>query len=167
MKSYTSAQRAELCVLPLGVALYRACIDKRGAMAAIAALYGLNQNTFPLKVNPERRGHHLNPTEIENIIEHTRDPRILDSMCASFSNEDTIACWYEMPTEPVNVDGEMLNHFGDLADKVGNLGKTLFATVADGVVDDDEYSALEKASMQLNAAVQVILANARQLRGDR
>lgn len=166
MTQFTDKKRAELCVLPLEVALYRACIDQRGATAAIAETYGHNSNTFSLKVNPQRTTHHLNANEIENIIEYTRDPRILDSVCAAYSNDETTAYWFEVPTQDGHVDGEMLNHFGDLAGRVGTLGKTLFSAIGDNHIDEDELSALEKCMRELNGVGQLILVRAAKMKGD-
>lgn len=166
MTQFNDTKRAQLCVLPLEVALYQACINQRGAMAAIAAVYGHNANTFSLKVNPQRSTHHLNANEIENVIEYTRDPRILDSVCSAYSNDETTAHWFEVPTQGGHVDGEMLDHFGDVAAKLGILGKTLFSALGDNKIDEDELSSLEKCVRELASSGQAILARAAKMRGE-
>jgi hypothetical protein len=163
-KKFTANERAAKCLLPLETALFRACSDVRGTTGAIAEIYGLNQNTFALKLNPARATHHLNPNEIEMIIQQTRDPRIMDSICHAFSNDQTTAFWFEIPTDDHIENTDLLQQYSDLIEKSGRFGKVLFDALQDGIMNDDEIAAIEKSQREYNGCLAALVNRAKQMR---
>jgi hypothetical protein len=123
-------------------------------------MYGINASTLHLKLNPNRATHHLSPADIEAVLAYTQDPRIMDAICAAHG----AAVWYALPQLEA-ADSELFASFGDLSKRVGDLGHSLFAALADGVIDDDELDALRKYAAQLHSATGAIIAAAERKRG--
>ncbi len=153
----TDTERAAKCLLSLQQALYHATRDNRGSVGAIADIYGINASTLHLKVNPNRETHHCNPEDIERILSYTRDPRIMDAICAAHGR----AVWYELPDIGNRSGTELFAGFGDVSERVGMLGKRLFEAVQDGCIDADELDALTRASMELQSATAALIEMAR------
>lgn len=151
-----STDRATRCLLPLDVALFRACKDRRGAVGAIAEIYGLNANTLALKINPDRDTHNLNPSDIEAITSYTKDPRIMDSMCAAHGN----AAWFELPDFSQHAYADLFALFGELSSRMGELGKSLFAALSDGRIDSDELAELQRIELQLIGVTRALIDHA-------
>lgn len=153
---FNSTDRATRCLLPLDVALFRACKDRRGAVGAIAEIYGLNANTLALKINPDRDTHNLNPSDIEAITSYTKDPRIMDSMCAAHGN----AAWFELPDFSQYSRDYLFEIFGNLSGKVGELGNSLFTALYDGRIDADELAELQRIELQLIGVTRALIDHA-------
>lgn len=160
----SSIDRAKKCLIGLEAAVYRAATDVRGTIGAIAEKHGFNANTLALKINPNREGHNVNLRELEAILGHTRDPRIMDAICAAHG----AAGWYPLPESDLSNDQacEFFESFGELSGRVGELGKSLFKSLADGRIDDDEYNELQKVLMQINTAGAALIAAADKKRKD-
>lgn len=84
-------QRARREILPLDLALYHAARDYPGGAAAIAATTGRNPTTLQHKLSPTHPSHTVNVQEFAEILELTKDRRILDAVHALVG--DTI--WQE------------------------------------------------------------------------
>ena len=159
MKNFS--KRAEDCILSLSTALYVACKDRRGSIGAICELYGLKLSTLTSKLNPTTDTHHCSPSDIEAILSYTQDARIMDAVCAAHG----AAAWYELPK--FDDDGAALfASYGELAEKIGKLGKRLFESLEDGKIDDDELDALLKCQAQINTATAALIAAVHRKRGD-
>lgn len=81
----SSLERAQREILPLDLALYHAARDYPGGAAAIAATTGRNQTTLQHKLSPTHPSHSINIQEFGEILELTKDRRILDAVHALVS----------------------------------------------------------------------------------
>lgn len=142
------------CVLPLKQAVYQACKKEHGTIAAIAATFGCNPHTLSLQINPNRDGHTLPPETIEMVIDYTKDTGILDSICAAHGN----AGWFDLPAAD---SGEMLDDIVALGQKFVDMNSTTIEALADRVITQDEYKAMQKVGHALIGQIQKILKTAK------
>ena len=152
---FTSAQRAERCVLSLEQAVYHACKKERGALGKIADIYGVNYNTLALQVNPNRSSHTLAPETIELVLEHTQSSLIMDAICCAHGN----AGWFLLPSSDNKCD-EMID-IALLGQKFADLNSTSLDAYADKVIEPDEYASMQKDGHALIGHIQTILENAK------
>ena len=152
---FTSAQRAEHCVLSLEQAVYHACKKERGALGKIADIYGVNYNTLALQVNPNRGCHTLAPETIELVLEHTQSSLIMDAICCAHGN----AGWFLLPDADNQCD-EMID-IAMLGQKFADLNSTSLDAYADKVIEPDEYASMQKDGHALIGHIQTILENAK------
>ena len=152
---FTSAQRAEHCLLSLEQAVYHACKKERGALGKIADIYGVNYNTLALQVNPNRSSHTLAPDTIELVLEHTQSPAIMDAICCAHGN----AGWFLLPDADSQCD-EMVD-IALLGQKFADMNSTSLDAYADKVIEPDEYASMQKDGHALIGHIQTILENAK------
>ncbi len=131
--------RAQREVLTLELALYHAARDYPGGAAAIAAVAGRNATTLQhkLSLTNTNPNHVINIREFGDILEVTKDRRILDSVHALVG--DTI--WQELAEAYTNDMPETLTtgiavYFRQVAD----LADTWAKSIGDGVVSDHELA---------------------------
>ncbi|KAA8552353.1 phage regulatory CII family protein [Pseudomonas marginalis] len=132
-----SLDRARREVLPLDLALYHAARDYPGGAAAIAATTGRNPTTLQHKLSPTHPSHSVNIHEFSEILELTKDRRILDAVHGLVG--DTI--WQELAEAYTNDMPETLTtglatYFRQVAD----LADTWARSIGDGVVSDSELA---------------------------
>jgi len=152
---FTSAQRAEYCVLSLEQAVYHACKKERGTLGKIADIYGVNYNTLALQVNPNRSSHTLAPETIELVLEHTQSSLIMDAICCAHGS----AGWFLLPDPDTQCD-EMID-IALLGQKFADLNSTSLDAYADKVIEPDEYASMQKDGHALIGHIQTILENAK------
>ena len=152
---FTSAQRAEHCVLSLEQSVYHSCKKERGALGKIADIYGVNYNTLALQVNPNRSSHTLAPETIELVLEHTQSSLIMDAICCAHGN----AGWFLLPSSDHQCD-EMID-IALLGQKFADLNSTSLDAYADKVIEPDEYASMQKDGHALIGHIQTILENAK------
>tara|TARA_R100001369_G_scaffold92212_5_gene136192 strand:- start:3496 stop:3996 length:501 start_codon:yes stop_codon:yes gene_type:complete len=152
---FTSAQRAENCVLSLEQAVYHACKKERGTLGKIADIYGVNYNTLALQVNPNRSSHTLAPETIELVLEHTQSSLIMDAICCAHGS----AGWFLLPDPDTQCD-EMID-IALLGQKFADLNSTSLDAYADKVIEPDEYASMQKDGHALIGHIQTILENAK------
>ncbi|WP_341533619.1 phage regulatory CII family protein, partial [Pseudomonas viridiflava] len=73
-------ERAQREILPPNLALYHAARDYPGGAAAIAVTTGRNPTTLQHKLSPTHPSHTVNIQEFGEILELTKDRRILDAV---------------------------------------------------------------------------------------
>ena len=144
-------QRARREILPLDLALYHAARDYPGGAAAIAATTGRNPTTLQHKLSPTHPSHTVNVQEFAEILELTKDRRILDAVHALVG--DTI--WQELAEAYTDDMPETLTiglavYFRQVAD----LADTWAKSIGDGVVSDRE---LAEIRLQVFRGVQGLL----------
>jgi len=154
MSKFTQSQRAERCVLDLATACYQASLV--GGQGAIAGQCGFNQSSFAARCNPNRKDKHLYPHHVEAIVGFTKDPRIMDAICAAHGGVG----WFPLP-DPNCGAGEIMQSIGDMGQDFGSLMQTCMEALADGRISSDELSQLQKSGNQLISAVQGALEQAR------
>ena len=129
-------------VLPLSLAL-RAAVYGDGdqsLMSYIAEKNCWNLTTFRNSLCPTTTTHKANIYHLEAVLAETRDPGIMDSLCAIHGN----AGWFEFPKVSENFDQvSYLSRVGELAKEQGELAQSIANAVADGrvtkVEEDDIY----------------------------
>ncbi|WDG45759.1 phage regulatory CII family protein [Pseudomonas chlororaphis] len=131
--------RAQREVLPLDLALYHAARDYPGGAAAIAATTGRNSTTLQHKLSPTHPSHTVNIQEFGEILELTKDRRILDAVHALVG--DTI--WQELAETYTNDMPETLTTgIAEYFRQVADLAETWAKSIGDGVVSDQELAAI-------------------------
>lgn len=161
MNKFLSNDAAERAILPLDVALYRACKDKHGSKAAIAEIHGFNSMVFSKCVDINHQNYHLHPEHIEAITSYTKDVRILESLAAAHGGVAIV----EIPDfEKINPT-TFLHKIGKLSQKVGRLAQSIDDSLLDGKICDVDLATIEKDVMQLVGAAMAVnkLARAKAL----
>ena len=144
-------QRARREILPLDLALYHAARDYPGGAAAIAATTGRNPTTLQHKLSPTHPSHTVNVQEFAEILELTKDRRILDAVHALVG--DTI--WQELAESytadmPETLTTGIAMYFRQVADLADAWAKS----IGDGVVCDRE---LAEIRLQVFRGIQGLL----------
>lgn len=132
-----SVVRAQREVLTLELALYHAARDYPGGAAAIASTTGRNASTLQHKLSPTHPSHMINVQEFGEILELTKDRRILDAVHALVG--DTI--WQELAEAytcdmPETLTVGIATYFRQVAD----LADTWAKSIGDGQVNDSEMA---------------------------
>lgn len=149
MSEFLSNFAAEHAVLPLEVALYRACKDKHGSKAAIAEINGFNSMTFSKAVDVNNDQFHVKPEHIEAIVSYTKDIRILQSVAAAHGS----AVVYELSEDFSIQDNSFLANIGMVSNKVGALFNGLSESLKDGFISDLEIAMIDKYAQELISSV--------------
>ncbi|MGA9701117.1 phage regulatory CII family protein [Pseudomonas sp.] len=133
--------RAQKEVLTLELALYHAARDYPGGAAAIAATTGRNATTLQHKLSPTHPSHTVNIQEFGEILELTKDRRILDAVHALVG--DTI--WQELAEAYTNDMPETLTTgIAMFFRQVADLSETWAKHIGDGKVDDRELAEIRQ-----------------------
>lgn len=149
--SFTQTERAEHCVLPLEQAVYRATKDQRGSTGAICEIHGLKYNTVAHQLNPDHDSHTLSPQLIEIVLSHTKDTRILDSICAAHGGVG----WFLLP-QPDELNA-LQHNLSEVSQSTADLFKTTLASIADDEITADELASIRKDCHMAHAAIQALL----------
>lgn len=158
MSDFLSNFAAENAVLPLDVAIYRACKDRHGSKAAIAEINGFNPMVFSKCVDINNSQYHMRPEYIEAVLSYTKDVRILESLAAAHGH----AVVYELPSNIDILDTGFLANIGEVSNRVGELFSTVSDSLKDGRIVEVELATIEKDAMCLIAAVAQLKKLARQ-----
>jgi hypothetical protein len=134
-------ERAKREVLPLDLALYHAVREYPGGAAAIAATTGRNATTLQHKLSPTHPSHVVNIQEFGEILELTKDRRILDAVHALVG--DTI--WQELSCAYTEDMPETLTMgIAVFFRQVADLSETWARNIGDGKVDDQELAEIQQ-----------------------
>lgn len=143
-------------VLPLSLAL-RAAVYGDGdqsLMSYIAEKNCWNLTTFRNSLCPTTTTHKANIYHLEAVLAETRDPGIMDSICAIHGN----AGWFELPKhENLNI-ADFVMKIGKLAREQGDLSQSIATAIGDGVVSKDELAIIQKDVMDLIRVALTLLA---------
>tara|TARA_R110002167_G_scaffold98718_13_gene259448 strand:+ start:1723 stop:2208 length:486 start_codon:yes stop_codon:yes gene_type:complete len=132
-------------ILSLDLACYRAVHDYTGGVVAVAAVFGWSANTLQNKLNPTQAQNKLTAFEAEQILQLTKDVRILDALCQPVN---ALWIWGE-PYQQVAGDMAMLDNVTELVQRTGELAGEIQQALADGVVDRDEIKRMQYALYRL------------------
>lgn len=127
-------------VLPLSMALRAAVYSEtdHSLMAHIAEKNCWNITTFRNSLCPTTTTHKANIYHLEAVLAETRDPGIMDSICAIHGN----AGWFEFPEITEDLDqSNYISKVGELAQEQGELAQSIANAVSDGritKVEEDE-----------------------------
>lgn len=154
-----SKERAAHCLLSLPLACYHAVNDLVGGIGALAGAWGRNPQVLQSKLNPNCDTHHVNLSDLEQIIVTTQDERILQSICALYG-----AGYFILPKSATDETG-LLEKSATLQRELGELMQTVSAALQDGRVDTDEVAALDRALMEFTSAGAGLIAHAKRIGG--
>ena len=143
-------------VLPLSMALRAAVYSEtdHSLMAHIAEKNCWNITTFRNSLCPTTTTHKANIYHLEAVLAETRDPGIMDSICAIHGN----AGWFELPKhENLNI-ADFVKKIGKLAREQGDLSQSIATAIGDGVVSKDELAIIQKDVMDLIRVALTLLA---------
>ncbi|MGS0737988.1 phage regulatory CII family protein [Pseudomonas sp. GG8] len=133
--------RAQREILTLELALYHAARDYPGGAAAIAATTGRNPSTLQHKLSPTHPSHVVNVQEFGEILELTKDRRILDAVHALVG--DTI--WQELADAYTDDMPETLTAgIAVYLRQVADFTDTWAKSIGDGLVDDGELAEIRQ-----------------------
>ena len=127
-------------VLPLSMALRAAVYSEtdHSLMAHIAEKNCWNITTFRNSLCPTTTTHKANIYHLEAVLAETRDPGIMDSLCAIHGN----AGWFEFPEITEDLEhSNYISKVGALAQEQGELAQSIANAVADGRItklEEDE-----------------------------
>lgn len=151
-RHYPCSDRAQREILPLDLALYHAAREYPGGAAAIAATIGRNPTTLQHKLSPTHPSHIINIQEFCEILELTKDRRILDAVHALVG--DTI--WQELAEAYTDDMSEnMTTGIAMFFHKVGDLAETWARSIGDGRISDNQ---LGEIRLQVFRGIQALLA---------
>lgn len=151
-RHYPCSDRAKREILPLDLALYHAAREYPGGAAAIAATTGRNPTTLQHKLSPTHPSHIINIQEFCEILELTKDRRILDAVHALVG--DTI--WQELAEAYTDdMPESMTTGIATFFHKVGDLSETWARSIGDGKISDNQ---LGEIRLQVFRGIQALLA---------
>lgn len=154
----THKERTERTVMTLEMALKAAVYrpNDDSLMAQIAEKNAFNINTFRSSLNPTTPTHKANIYHLEAVLSETKDPRIMDSICAMHGN----ACWFELPDVEVSSNADFIMKIGKLAQENGDLTQSIVAAINDNIITDDELAMIRKEAYDLIRIAAKLLAMA-------
>lgn len=144
---------AKTALLPLEIALYRACKDQHGSMSAIAEINGFDRDRFINQCDPTKTGYQQTPETMIAIIKHTRDPRPVDAVIEAYGN----AGWFELPDMELE-PGDYFKVLGQCSLEMGDLSKTLCTSLSDQKLCVLERAKVKKECFDLIKAAATIMA---------
>ena len=154
----TVNEKRKRAVMSLEMSL-KAAVDSESddsVMHRIAQKNGFNINTFRSSLNPTTPTHKANIYHLEAVLAETRDPRIMDSLCAIHGN----AAWFELPEIEHMDQINFMSKIGKLAREQGVLAQSIAAALSDGSINDDELSVIRKDAYDLIRIAATLLAMA-------
>ena len=145
-------------VLPLSMALRAAVYSEtdHSLMAHIAEKNCWNITTFRNSLCPTTTTHKANIYQLEAVLAETRDPGIMDSICAIHGN----AAWFELPKVEVLSSADFIFKVGKLAHENGDLIQSIVAAINDNVITGDELAVIRKEAYELIGIASTLLAMA-------
>lgn len=144
-------------VLPLSMALRAAVYSEtdHSLMAHIAEKNCWNITTFRNSLCPTTTTHKANIYHLEAVLAETRDPGIMDSLCAIHGN----AGWFEFPAITEDLDqSNYIIKVGALAQEQGELAQSIANAVADGRVTKVEEDEIYQEVLDLVRVATSLLA---------
>lgn len=144
-------------VLPLSMALRAAVYSEtdHSLMAHIAEKNCWNITTFRNSLCPTTTTHKANVYQLEAVLAETRDPGIMDSICAIHGN----AGWFEFPEISEDLDqSNYISKVGELAQEQGELAQSIANAVADGRITKFEVDEIYQEVLDLVRVATSLLA---------
>ena len=144
-------------VLPLSMALRAAVYSEtdHSLMAHIAEKNCWNITTFRNSLCPTTTTHKANIYHLEAVLAETRDPGIMDSICAIHGN----AGWFEFPEISEDLDqSNYISKVGELAQEQGELAQSIANAVADGRITKLEEDEIYQEVLDLVRVATSLLA---------
>lgn len=142
----------------LELSCYHAVHDYPGGVAAVAATFGWRASTLQNKLNPTQTTHKLTAHEAQQILDLTRDGRIVDALCAPMG-----ITWLEQARVDAPAgDLSLLERGNDLLSASTALINEIVTALGDGVIDKAEWQGIKKRAYQLQQSSSGVTETARQ-----
>ena len=144
-------------VLPLSMALRAAVYSEtdHSLMAHIAEKNCWNITTFRNSLCPTTTTHKANIYHLEAVLAETRDPGIMDSLCAIHGN----AGWFEFPEITEDLEhSNYISKVGALAQEQGELAQSIANAVADDRITKLEEDEIYQEVLDLVRVATSLLA---------
>lgn len=144
-----SVERAKRSILTLPQALHHAAHDYPGGATAIAAVDGVNPNTFNHKLSLTNTTHTPNIRDLELVLDLTRDPRIVDAILHPIG-------WVGVDVSDLaagETPQSLLAGMTGVLRSENDLSEQLARSLADGRLDDDELAQFELLAVRMLQAV--------------
>lgn len=152
----SSSERAQRQILPFDLSLYHAARDYQGGINALAGCFGRSPSTLAHKLSPTSERHVLSPIEAMEILQATRDPRIVDSVIEAFGD----AAWTDLRDVAHEIDHEcdtaasVLKSIGETLQRQSVLTQTIAEHLAnDGEIDQNELAQQKLLLRRLQGAL--------------
>lgn len=142
-------------VLTLRQALYRAGRDYHGGITKLAFDMGLEVDTLQKKLHHNEERRWPTPDELEEIVQWTADPRLLDALLRPAG-----AVWYRPEAVPATNDA--LQAVAKLLEESGQFVGSLHDGASDNIWTLTEVLDLEQRGLDVIRQVLAIMAGARQ-----
>lgn len=139
-------------VLNLRQALYRASRDFKGGQGALALSMGIDPSDLGKRLNPTD-SRPIQPETIEEIVQWTRDPRLLAALVRP-------AGAVAFVPQPVEATREALKALGKLLQAEGEFVGSLHEGAADSVWEPHEVEALRYHANRMIGKILGIVAGA-------
>lgn len=146
-------------VLALRQALYRACRDHRGGIAAVAIDMGVDADALSKALNPNDL-RPIRPEWIEDILTITQDPRLIAALVRPAG---AIAF---MP-QPVKANSQALRALAATCRAKGEFVESMHTGAADGIWEAHEIALLKHHAAELIGCILAIVAGAEQAMEER
>ena len=144
-------------VLPLSMALRAAVYSEtdHSLMAHIAEKNCWNITTFRNSLCPTTTTHKANIYHLEAVLAETRDPGIMNNLCAIHGN----AGWFEFPEITEDLEhSNYISKVGALAQEQGELAQSIANAVADGRITKLEEDEIYQEVLDLVRVATSLLA---------
>ncbi|WP_252090424.1 phage regulatory CII family protein [Pseudomonas sp. MWU13-3659] len=146
-------------VLTLRQALYRAGRDYHGGITRLAFDMGLEVDTLQKKLHHNEERRWPTPDELEEIVQLTADPRLLDALVRPAG-----VVWYR--PEPVPATNDALQAVAKLLEESGQFVGSLHDGASDKIWTLAEVLDLEQRGLDVIRQVLAITAGAREAMED-
>jgi hypothetical protein len=149
-------------VLTIAQSLYWAAKDHPGGATGIAAIYGFNPIVLGNSLNPNNMQHKPNLKHFAAVLESTKDSRILNAVAQLVDGVFIPVGKFD----EIAGDDAILDNMLRVVESIGNYGRTVRKSIADGDVNNREWFELQNAALEGIKAIHMVLHNCEQLRGD-
>lgn len=141
--------------LSLRQALYRAGRDYRGGLTALAFELGMDYDGLQKKLHIDDNGRNLKLEELEELVGHTKDPRLLAALVRP------AGALVFIPSA-VKADNDTLKAVGKMVENEGAFIASLHRGYADKVWEQHEVDELRIHAHNAIASILSIVAGAEQ-----
>lgn len=132
----------------LSDAIYKTTHSAIGGLEALAVRMGIRTQIMRNKANPNSGANYFSPAELDMLMALTGDHSVLHALAQNHGHmcirveQEVIAC-----------DMAILEMLAKVMGSSGEVGAELYATLADGVVEQHEVDRVKAASYRVKAAL--------------
>lgn len=132
----------------LSDAIYRTVHSAIGGLEALAIRMNIRTQIMRNKANPNSGANYFSPAELDLLMALTGDHSVLHALAQNHG----YVC-IKVESEMAQSDMAILEVFAKAVAANGEVGAELYATLADGMVEQHEVARVEEAAYRAKAAV--------------